>query len=58
MAPNNQHRNIMNDSQKNMSTRNPSYPITEGAEKLKHSTDMVQKRLFGKRERSENLGKG
>lgn len=36
----------------------PSYAITAGPLKLKHVTDLVKKRLFGGRERSDHMGKG
>ena len=50
--------NIMNNSQENISPRNLSYPITAGPEKLKHAIDTVEKWLFGRRERSENIREG
>ena len=50
--------NKMNNSQENISPRNLSYPITAGPEKLKHAIDTVEKWLFGRREKSENIGEG
>ena len=48
----------MNNSQENISPRNLSYPITAGPEKLKHAIDTLENWLFGRRERSENMGEG
>ena len=53
-----EHRNIMNNSQENISPRKTSYDFTAGPEKLKHARDLMQKRFYGGRERNENLRMG
>ena len=45
-------------SQENMSPRIPWYTVTAGPQKLKHARDLIQKRLFCGKDRSENLQTG
>ena len=53
-----EHKDIMNNSQENISPGKTSYDFTAGPEKLNHARDLMQKRFYGGRERNENLRMG